>query len=1094
MTQSPTRISTRILTTLLLLACSAAWNVFGLEQLDPNDFSKKMTVSFENCGIDDNAALMDFPALVIFDASVQPSLNYAAFSAGAANLRFADADGMEIPYEIDAWNPAGRSFVWVRIPELTSNTVVTAYWGGQSQAPSYTGADNVWANGYVGVWHFNESALPVKDSSPKGNNFTTSDGAVTFSKPAAGNGIGNVIGFAGGANRVSAPNHASLSGMAQMTIEMLACYRGGDLADINGLLVKRTSSNSQVAFAFFKIDKDIRLDTSTSSQARTTLGKAPQIGEWAHIAMVYDGTNPTYQNRVRAYFNNLFQLLTVPSGVPASISNSNSLLHLGYMDGETNKRGWNGEMDEVRISNVARSEAWLGANHATITSPETFAAYGVVANIDDSVPAVTTLSAQVGALGVEVFGQLISDGGSLAKTALYWGGEDAGANAAAWDYAITNDAPISTGANFSTNLLIGTHLNYARTYFARHAAFNSSAEAWSPNALSFTTPGAPVFGSPSASIDGRAITFSVEVEKGVAASVDAQLLVGASPGALEPFGNGWTLGGAGAQELVGIASNRTVGVTYYYAFTASGAMPDDGGNIVFVSTATNSIALSGVTTWTNAISGDWNDDANWDNGVPGSAAQANFYKAGATVTANADLAVAQAMVNTNGVTTFDLGGNTLAVSDRLDIGGNAAEGFPVRGASTLSVLNGKLDLAGAALYIGNGSARGSEDNALALSNSVLSAAAINIGSAQNARRSAMLLQDSAATNSGVLSVGGSYGASNSGITLRRSSLLNKGSVTVAGAGTSTSCFLDVLDGSEFISEDGIGVGAQASSNCRVIVSNSVVKTTNLNLANFASVTNITMLIKQDADRIARVEASGNVVTWQGANSGIIVDGGTLAVTGHLGIGSIGSFGHRLSVINGGKVTTDNLRIGAEDSTKTNAALDNVAEFIGERATLQAANMVIGRNPVQSRGTLHINGGAVTVANQMFVGHSGSTNNTVRISGATARLAGPTTARFFNNSTIIFDIPEEGFTNGIDGKSVVTFIGAAEIDDSFSLEINAGDFVGRARLFQSAAGLPGFADNAKVNIAQGSASKFVSSPDGKWIDFIASRNGTILIIR
>ena len=53
-------------------------------------------------------------------------------------------------YEIEQWNPAGNSYVWVQVPRFTNNCSVLAQWGGftGSTAPAYTTNGATWSNGF----------------------------------------------------------------------------------------------------------------------------------------------------------------------------------------------------------------------------------------------------------------------------------------------------------------------------------------------------------------------------------------------------------------------------------------------------------------------------------------------------------------------------------------------------------------------------------------------------------------------------------------------------------------------------------------------------------------------------------------------------------------------------------------------------------------------------------------------------------------------------------------------------------------------------------------------------------------------------------
>lgn len=115
--------------------------------------------------------LTNFPALVKLSADIT-GFDYAQFAdPGAADLRFVNrADGAELVYEVEQWNPAGTSFIWVRIPALSQGTIVDAYWGNAFvSTPAYVGDGSVWQSSYLGVWHLHDD---LYDSTAAGNDAT----------------------------------------------------------------------------------------------------------------------------------------------------------------------------------------------------------------------------------------------------------------------------------------------------------------------------------------------------------------------------------------------------------------------------------------------------------------------------------------------------------------------------------------------------------------------------------------------------------------------------------------------------------------------------------------------------------------------------------------------------------------------------------------------------------------------------------------------------------------------------------------------------------------------------------------------------------
>ena len=136
-------------------------------------------------GYTGSETLTNFPMLVRLDAGNVPGFSYAQMAfANGADLRFTDAAGAELSYEIESWNPSGTSLVWVKVPSLAKGGSIIAYWGNPmasaTVAPNALGGLAMWLKAdsltltdgaTVGTW---------TDSSGNSRNATLSQGTPTF--------------------------------------------------------------------------------------------------------------------------------------------------------------------------------------------------------------------------------------------------------------------------------------------------------------------------------------------------------------------------------------------------------------------------------------------------------------------------------------------------------------------------------------------------------------------------------------------------------------------------------------------------------------------------------------------------------------------------------------------------------------------------------------------------------------------------------------------------------------------------------------------------------------------------------------------------
>ena len=79
-------------------------------------------------GYEGTEMLKDFPALIKIPDGLT-GFDYKDSTADGSDLVFFGADGQPLACEIDTWDPEGDSYVWVRVPEVTKATTITARWG-----------------------------------------------------------------------------------------------------------------------------------------------------------------------------------------------------------------------------------------------------------------------------------------------------------------------------------------------------------------------------------------------------------------------------------------------------------------------------------------------------------------------------------------------------------------------------------------------------------------------------------------------------------------------------------------------------------------------------------------------------------------------------------------------------------------------------------------------------------------------------------------------------------------------------------------------------------------------------------------------------
>lgn len=193
-------------------------------------------------------------------------------------------------------------------------------------------------------WNFNDGSGPTALDMTANNNDATLKG--TF---------GNALLFDGVNDYVSVGDSGSLDITGPITLEAwikpLVIPVSGDK-----VIVSKWNHNAPPQRSYYLTIRDKKLSfyLSPDTVNYMTLQGAdmtPYIGQWVHVAATFDGAT------AKLYINGVDQLIT---STTTGIYSSSSPLYIGsYLP--TDLRTFNGAIDEVRISNIARTSFDLGS-------------------------------------------------------------------------------------------------------------------------------------------------------------------------------------------------------------------------------------------------------------------------------------------------------------------------------------------------------------------------------------------------------------------------------------------------------------------------------------------------------------------------------------------------------------------------------------------------------------------------------------------------------------------------------------------------------------------------------------------------------------
>jgi PKD repeat protein len=292
-------------------------------------------LTFNTSGISE--AQVNFPVLVKLTPA---NFDYTQVRANGADLRFVDADGVTVlSHEIATFNVGGESLIWVKVPRIEPNSTtdsMTMYLSNPT-APDGQNRTGVWSNGYAGVWHLDGVFTDATANANHGVNQGTS--AVTGY-------LGGARSFNGTSNYIAVANAASLALANTLTLE--AWVRPTVVGTYGRIIDKK---NQWTDTAGYDLEYMATANQLTSVASGSTYGRGSvnlNDGAWHYVAATLNGSV------AQVYVDGTN--VTSTSAITPVVAGTQPLA-IGRRSGGGDY--FTGLIDEVRVSNVRRSDAWI---------------------------------------------------------------------------------------------------------------------------------------------------------------------------------------------------------------------------------------------------------------------------------------------------------------------------------------------------------------------------------------------------------------------------------------------------------------------------------------------------------------------------------------------------------------------------------------------------------------------------------------------------------------------------------------------------------------------------------------------------------------
>lgn len=318
------------------LSAHAWWNEAWTQR-------KQITVDTTPAGAATTAPLADMPVLVRLHSGNFPQ--FLSLAGDGADFRFvAGDDQTPLKYHVERFDPvAEMALVWVRLPAIPAGSADTAVWlyFANAAAPSGGDAAATFDVNTVAAFHFDETAGLPLDSTAYGSAVT---GGKVYPAPAS---------LIGGGATLSGSEALVIGPAPQLAIDPASGWTFETWVRLNGMpaqdawLLDAGDGESGARLSLV-LAPDGTL--SARSGAGTLTGTVPvDASDWHHVALVvaadrlelYVDGNPAGTQAMR------------PEAISGALHVGGSLTGEGLLAAD---------IDELRISNTARSADWLAFN------------------------------------------------------------------------------------------------------------------------------------------------------------------------------------------------------------------------------------------------------------------------------------------------------------------------------------------------------------------------------------------------------------------------------------------------------------------------------------------------------------------------------------------------------------------------------------------------------------------------------------------------------------------------------------------------------------------------------------------------------------
>jgi biopolymer transport protein ExbB len=326
-----------------------------------NDWSyrKPITIDAGPKGANVTEASGRVPLLVRLHSG---NFQFDGLQDSGADIRFVAADDKTpLNYHVEQYDPVlGVALIWVDIPQFPTGAAQSIWmYYGNKKAPDSSKAATTFDPDYTAVFHFDDAGgTPPKDATAYGNNAQNATVRVVEDGI-----IGKAAQFSGTPLMLAASPSLAVPAGGQFTFS--DWVKPAALAPQTLLYSRRDGANALLigldnGIPFVEVD-------GGAAPVRTAAGQPVAAGQWTHIAVTADGHDLTVYVGGKQY-----------AQIAAALPALNTVTAIGgdVAGAPAGFGAFSGEMDELRLSKVARSSALVALDFLNEGAESKLVTYG----------------------------------------------------------------------------------------------------------------------------------------------------------------------------------------------------------------------------------------------------------------------------------------------------------------------------------------------------------------------------------------------------------------------------------------------------------------------------------------------------------------------------------------------------------------------------------------------------------------------------------------------------------------------------------------------------------------------------------------------